>query len=167
MRGRNKQTRSACALLVFLVQLSIRCVSVVSMSTELPCHFLDSVNISNGILQPNKSIVFGGTVYPEGQYAEIDYILNEEGEIETVKPHCRGCLCSLRPCIRICCTIFDCPTASNNDRYESLVLDQHNNSEVVKLDQRFAIINENPCPQLYFEDDKYYKITHVSFSKQI
>lgn len=164
MRGLNKQTRSTCARLFFLFQLSIRWTSVVSMSTELPCHFLDSINITDGTFQPNKSILYGGTVYPEGQYAEIDYILNEKGENEIVKLYRRGCLCSLKPCIRICCTYFDCPIGSNksSESYESMILDANNNSKLVRLDQQFGIINENPCPTLYFEEDKIYQITHVS-----
>lgn len=172
MRGHNKQMRSTCAHLFLLVQLSIRWTSVVSMSTELPCHFLDSINITNGILQSNKSIVFGGMVYPEGQYAEIDYILNEAGENETVKLHRRGCLCRLKPCIRICCTFLNCPIRTNksSEGYESLILDENNNSKLVRLDRQFGIIIENPCPTLYFEEEeeeKIYQITHVSSSKQI
>lgn len=163
MRGHSKQMRSTCARLFFLIQLSLRWTSVVSMSsTELPCHFLDSINITDGIYQPNKSVFYGGTVYPEGQYAEIDYILNEEGKNETVKLHRRGCLCSLKPCIRICCTFFDCPIGpKSNESYESLILDENNNSKLVRLDQQFGIIKENPCPTLYFEEDKIYQLTHV------
>lgn len=169
MRGHCKQTRSTCERLFFLIQLSIWWSSVGSVSTELPCHFLDSINITNGISQPNKSIIFDGTVYPEGQYADIDYILNEDSDIETVKLHRRGCLCNLKPCIRFCCSfgdingISDCETKTNYSfkSYETIILDENKKTKRVRLDQQFEIIDKKPCPAFYFEEENY-QITHVS-----
>lgn len=160
----------SCVRLFFLIHLSAYCGRVVSLSV-LPCHFLDSINITNGIVQPNKSISFAGTVYPHGQYAEIDYILNEENEQETVQKHTRGCLCKLMPCIRYCCS-FGSYSVTNNDltndcnfdasieSYETEILDQNNSTKRVKLDQQFKIIDEKPCTALYFAEENY-QLTHV------
>lgn len=174
MRGHNKHTRSTCVRLVFLIQLSIWWSNVVSMSTELPCHFLDSINITNGIFHPNKSIIFGGNVFPEGQYAEIDYILNEGSERETVKQHLRGCLCNRKPCVRFCCSFGslisnidpkDChfnESIENLRSYESDILDENNERKRVKLNQQFEIIDGSPCAELYYVmENEEYQITHV------
>lgn len=170
MPGYSKQMRHTCARLVLLIQFSVWCSSAASMSNDLPCPFLDSINITNGIFQPNKSIIFDGTVFPEGQYAEINYILNEGSERESVKLHIRGCICSLRPCIRFCCSVgsylvtidgsIDCKFNESIESSESLVLDQDNKLKRVKLDEQFEIIDEKPCTELYFVEEKY-QITYV------
>lgn len=167
MRGHNKQTRFTCVRLCFLIQLSIWWSNVGSMSTELPCHFLDSINITNGTVQPNKSIIFDGTVFPEGQY----YILNEESENETVQLHLRGCICNFKPCIRFCCSFTinnrnDCNLKESIKSYESYILDRNNERKRVQLNQQFEIIDESPCTKYFFTDaDETYQITHVSTEK--
>lgn len=171
MRGHRKQTRFTCERLIFLIQLSVWWSSVVSVPTELPCHFLDSINITDGIAQPNKSIIFGSTLYPEGQFADVDYILDEEGEHETVQLHRRGCLCHLKSCIRFCCSIgyingiSHCRTKANRgiESSETYILDRNNRSKRVRLDEQFEIIDEKPCPTLYIVDEDIYHITHVRF----
>lgn len=171
MCGHNKQTRSMNVWLFLLIHLSVWWNGVISLSAELPCHFLDSINITDGILQPNKSIIFGGTVFSEGQYAEIDYILNGGNEYEPVKLYTRGCLCKHKPCIRFCCS-FGSHLASDNEINdchfnESIIfhrnysiLDQNNDTKRIKLDQQFEIIDERPCTALYTVEEKY-EITHV------
>lgn len=172
MRGRHyKQLPFTCVWLLFLIQLCVWWSTVVSATTELPCHFLDSINITNGIFQPNKSIIFGGTVFPEGQYAEIDYILNDGIERETVELHYRGCLCKRKPCIRYCCSFESYVANIKEDRevchesvksHEELILDQNKETKRIRLDQHFEIIGESPCRHLLFEDEGY-QITHVRF----
>lgn len=158
--------------------MSVWWKSVVALSTELPCHFLDSINITDGIFQPNKSIIFGGRIFSKGQYADIDYVLNEGNEHDTVKLHTRGCLCNHKPCIRICCSfgsylvtkngLTDCQRPDNGtiENHESFILDQNNTTRRVKLDQQFEIIDEKPCTELYFVEEKY-QITYVSRRKSL
>lgn len=70
-----------------------------SVDRELPCHFLDSINITDGALQSDHSIIFGDIKFTENQYSRIDYILDNGTNPITVEPYLRGCLCNIKPCI--------------------------------------------------------------------
>lgn len=146
-----------------------------SMSSKLPCHFHDSVNITAGEFLSNKSIIFDGVEFGEGQYAELDYILDGNEQVPA-HSHLRGCLCNRRPCIRLCCPIGSLPQIKNGSQVcsphedaknpEHALLDQNNVSISVKLDQHFSIVDTKPCQKLYIADADY-QITHVSNSIQI
>lgn len=74
---------------------------VIATSNELPCQFIDSIDISEGALQPNQSIVYDGVEFTPADYAEVDYDLINGVERISTQPYARGCLCNRKPCIRV------------------------------------------------------------------
>lgn len=141
---------------------------------ELPCDFFDSVDISAGIHHSNKSITFDGIEYLEKNYAEINYILKDENKPIKVKPYPRGCSCSIRPCIRLCCpygSMLETVTFSNGTQnvecsknaaamnLESEVIHENNETTVLKLDQHFAYV-DRLCKNHFYAGD--FKVTDVN-----
>ena len=95
-------------------------------STNLPCHYFDSINITDGIWQQpspqqqyqnRKSIIFDGIEFRSNQYAIVDYT-EDDGMRNVSEPHLRGCLCNMKPCYRLCCSNEQITT--NNDTLEIL-----------------------------------------------
>lgn len=72
-----------------------------TISNKLPCKFIDSIDISDGVVQSNQSIIYDGVEFTPADYAEMDRVLNKKGEEIPAKPHTRGCLCNRKPCIRV------------------------------------------------------------------
>lgn len=84
-------------IIIFMRIFSANCIN-------LPCHFYDSINITNGIRQQNNRIVFEGVEFPSNQYAVVDYT-EDDGMRNVTKPHLRGCFCNIkRICYRLCCS---------------------------------------------------------------
>lgn len=137
----------------------------------LPCDFFDSTNITDGIKQSDGSILFDGTRFSSDQYATVDYTF-EKGIKSDVEQHIRGCVCHLKPCIRLCCPLgsfFD-PTITTGSRcredararlFEGDVRDAKNQTNRVVLDDHFAYVHERTC-QYYIPTD--FDILHVSFA---
>lgn len=167
MRGHSRLFRAVNIRLLFVFGLSINSNGIYSQSTEMPCHFLDSINITDGTLQPNKSITFHGMEFSETQYAEIDYILMDGTERSSVATHIRGCLCNLKPCLRFCCPLgsyvtsqqSDCHRNQNIGRLEGDIVEQNNTIKHVQFDQYFGLVEETPCQSFYSEDK--FQIAHV------
>lgn len=141
---------------------------VIAISTELPCQFLDSINITDGAFQPNQSIVYDGVEFTATDYAEVDYILNRGVERITVESHIRGCLCNRKPCIRFCCpfeSVLQIRNASKtcvSNRLDHEILHQNGTKQSVQLGDHFSFINNDyPCEHLYVGDTDF-QITHVS-----
>ncbi|XP_055304984.1 probable G-protein coupled receptor Mth-like 10 isoform X3 [Sitodiplosis mosellana] len=137
---------------------------------ELPCHFLDSINITDGNrLANDDSIEFNGLVYSRKQYAEINYVLLRDGTDQiTVDPYIRGCICNIKPCVRLCCPlgtlntddtdITVCQDHDKGNKFEAEVIHKNNETKVIPLERFFAYIEGIPCNFVYFDDD--YQITH-------
>lgn len=68
-----------------------------------PCNFLDSINITSGHLDQHGNYLYDGMVYKKGSYGEYDYIVENMTVKMKAEPHVRGCICSFKPCIRVCC----------------------------------------------------------------
>lgn len=137
-------------------------------SKELPCRYLDSVNITDGIRYSNGSIVSNGVTFHEHQYAEVNFIVENADEKVTVDPHIRGCLCSIKSCARLCCPygsymMFSkgkpkCAPHEAAKQLEKEVLHEDNSTKLLKLDQHFAFINHMPCEHFFYDD---FNLTHV------
>lgn len=135
------------------------------LTRDLPCHFLDSINITDGIAQTDGSIIFQNTIFPENQYAEVNYVLKNGNDHIPVKSHLRGCLCSIKPCMRLCCppgTIVEysdgkqvCKPHEAARKLTGEVVSENNKKQTLRLDQKFAFVDQHPCHQLYFADDPY------------
>lgn len=141
------------------------------LSRELPCHYLDSINITDGIKQKDGSILYNKNRFTKDQYTKVNYILENGVERIIVPPYLRGCLCNNKPCIRFCCPVgsFHDPTAtgkrkcSQNEsaqQFESDILDDtQNKRQKVILDQHFAYVDDKPCSNLYLAGE--YNLTNV------
>lgn len=142
---------------------------------ELPCNFLDSIDISNGIMQANNSIIYSGIEYQVKNYGKIDYILNGDQKPITVKPYFRGCPCQIKSCIRLCCpygsfvdTIefikdqqqqnINCRNHSAARNIMAEIWHESNRSKTLNLDEHFTYVNRI-CKTHYFADE--FNITEV------
>lgn len=137
--------------------------SAFSIYDELPCDFLDSINITDGILYSNNSIIFDDMEFPAGQYVKLDYEFEHGIEKVKVKPYTRGCICNRMPCIRLCCphgsiqVKFDeCQPYEAASRLRVFGARYQNQQEkVVEFNHYFAFIDGYPCNRLYEIDDLY------------
>lgn len=70
-------------------------INEASPNQTLPCDFLDSYNITDGIRHENGSISFEGVDYPSDLYAAVNYQV-VLGRNKSFEPYVRGCLCKIR-----------------------------------------------------------------------
>lgn len=141
-----------------------------SIDRELPCHFLDSINITDGALQSDNSIIFRDTKFVENQYARINYILDNGTNPIPVEPYLRGCLCNIRSCIRLCCpygTIYErlpnggktCRKHELATKFESEIHTEDQNVKTLLEKHHFGYVEDRPCPRFYVGEN--YTMTHV------
>lgn len=72
---------------------------------NVPCGYLDSLNITNGHLDPTtKSISYDNQTFLPGQYGSFDYEISYEKRLPAQK-HYRACVCKTKPCISMCCPL--------------------------------------------------------------
>ncbi|XP_055537390.1 G-protein coupled receptor Mth2-like isoform X2 [Wyeomyia smithii] len=88
-------------LLVFGL-LSTKRLFFVRTESELPCDFLDSVNITDGTKTSDGKIEHGGIVYEPQNYGMFDYGYDSSGQ-KVVSNHIRGCICHVKSCFYMCC----------------------------------------------------------------
>lgn len=155
--------------LLHLFALSVCWNSAVTQSIG-PCNFLDTINITNGVHQPNESIIYDETEYPKEQYASWNYIL--ENEIRRpVKTHIRGCICNLMPCIRLCCPFgyshefhndsHGCDENGKAKDFLSEIIDPSNGAYYTKVNQQFGIVDRLPCKGVFPAAGEFY-VTRVN-----
>lgn len=141
------------------------------LSRDLPCQFLDSINITDGIRQSDKSIIYNNMTFEQDQYAKINYIIENGITRVAVDPYIRGCVCNYKPCIRLCCpygtfvdtTVKQGRKCRSNDaarNFEVEILDPNDKPEKVILDHFFAYVDDRPCNKFYRAVD--YHIKHVT-----
>lgn len=158
------------ARLYLIVLFGLILTSVSNASNELPCHELDSVDITDGLRQQDESIMFDNNVYPQDQYATVDYILvNGEKQFDDYV-HIRGCACKNKPCIRLCCPkgtyrennngTKECVPHHEAQNFYAEVLDKYNDKpEIESLESIFAFVDGYPCKLM--NPIENYEITHV------
>lgn len=139
-------------------------------SRDLPCDFLDSVNITGGVLHSNNSFIFNGIEFTVGQYTKVNYIV-KDGQFLIVEPYYRGCPCKNKPCIRLCCPYasfvvskkadgeFICRNDEAARRIEGEIINENNETEIINFEQHFGFV-ERVCINHYYADE--FQITHVS-----
>lgn len=127
---------------------------------ELSCHYLDSVNITDGTLQADASIIFNGVIFEKANYAVVDYILQNGTTRQTVNPYIRGCVCTLKSCVRLCCPLGfyyenrQCHPHKYAKSFEREVLDEN-----LSLDDHFVYVSDRSCSRYYTADE--FQIIHV------
>lgn len=134
-------------------------------SKKLPCDYLDSINITDGTLRSDLSITFNDITYTNDQHFEISYVLKNGEKLPTLQPYRRGCICRLKPCVRLCCaagTFFDdeinkCQNQTHPQAklFEHDVLNEFNETEKWILDHHFAYVYDRPCQKRFIVDDNY------------
>ncbi|XP_055295019.1 G-protein coupled receptor Mth2-like isoform X2 [Sitodiplosis mosellana] len=137
--------------------------------SKLPCYFFDSINITDGIHQPNGSILFDGIDFQYDQYAVLSYII-DNGEKKASKPHFRGCLCNIKPCFRLCCSdklIKDTTINLDNNCNEELtqmegeVMDEKHKFINLFLAEQPINVKNKTCKQFYIEEEIRFKIKNA------
>lgn len=150
--------------------LSIVCCNGSSRVGELPCHFLDSINITAGVLQPDNSIIFGGTTFNENHYSRIDYVLDNGTQPIPAEPHLRGCLCDIKPCIRLCCEYGSihqripgsgvrCQKQDTPVKFESDIHVESPHVTTLLENHYFGYVHDRPCNKFYIAEN--YTMTSV------
>jgi len=125
-----------------------------SVEASISCKFIDTVNITGGYKDINQNFIHKSDVYPLGTYEEFDYIEDHANKKTKVNPHIRGCICKLKPCIRLCCqgdkNIFD----SNCFESKSFtVLNENNKDEIIDLDEnKYGVLVGRSCNEMFEVD---------------
>lgn len=74
----------------------------------MPCHYVNSIDISDGERQTNGSFKFNNRIFSKNLYAEVDFMLsydpNGKPFYETVRLYYRGCICNITRCLFLCHT---------------------------------------------------------------
>lgn len=145
-------------IVIFIAVVVVLKHFALNPADELPCKYFESINITDGVAQPNGDIIYKNIVYSTDQYAEVNTVLSYDsdsvGEFIKVSPYYRGCLCNRKKCMRICCKP-ECDRDYDNDlavalstTFPTLV---HNN---------FTFISEKPGSGL-LQYEKPMNITNV------
>jgi G protein-coupled receptor Mth (Methuselah protein) len=130
-------------------------------SIELSCDFIDTINITAGSLDQNHNYLHNGIVYTRDLYATFDFIFDHHNGKLSAPPHIRGCICNLKPCIRVCCH-DRIDTNSSCVKTSELIVPTSTRFEKIDLrSENFAVIEGWPCKTMYtlepaeFEYDKW------------
>lgn len=127
-----------------------------------PCNFLNTINITSGHLDQNGNFHHKGVVFKKGLFAEYNYVVENLTELVKVEPHIRGCLCDIKPCIRLCC-VGEPTNSSTCVKTETLVVPTHDEDEEIELaGNRYGVLIGRPCGLMYklepedYPDDRWY-----------
>lgn len=154
---------------IFIVMIILKSIRAFLIGEMLPCHFLDSIDITDGTLQPDNSVLFNGIEFPKGHYATVNHI-SEGKERVFEEPHMRGCPCFDRPCLRLCCPYgqfvesmeYEEETICREDKlaknFQAHVTNEQNRSDIISLHQHFGFVHRI-CKTHYMLDN--YTITNV------
>lgn len=143
----------------FAIQLILVARLIFVDCIKLPCHFYDSINITDGVSQQNKSIFYDNTDFPYDQYASVNYTL--DGIRKDTKPYIRGCLCNVKPCYRLCCSnkIYESGSADLDDEcnealnhLEGDVLNESSTYINLVLDHQFIYFKNRTCKQFFIAE---------------
>lgn len=157
-------------LFLLIGLLLINWPNVNAQTNELPCDFLDSVNITGGIYQSDNSILFDGIEFSVEQYAELNYTLDRGTKTIPVESYIRGCLCDRVLCVRLCCPLgtanrrtkggLNCVPHDDANDLDHDIIDENNATIPTQIDQFFSITHSLPCKMMYISDNDF-QITHV------
>ncbi|XP_055307932.1 G-protein coupled receptor Mth2-like isoform X2 [Sitodiplosis mosellana] len=137
-------------------------LSITTKVHGFPCDFADSININDGELQSNNSIIFNGIEYPPNQYFR---------HIDGIERELRGCICNIRNCIRLCCphgsfTIsmkkeeVKCEQNEKARNFQAEVSDENGQTKIQNLDQHFGYV-DRICKVHYRPEPEDFIITHT------
>ncbi|CAO1406462.1 unnamed protein product [Diamesa serratosioi] len=140
-----------------------------------PCDFIDTINITSGHKDRHGNYIYNGDTFHKGLFAEYNYVVENFTEKLPVQPHIRGCLCSLKPCIRLCCT-----TDKNDPNYQSdanhcideetitVPYEDGDDLEIRLNGGNYGVMIGKPCVKMYkaepeeYPDDSWHLIKNGS-----
>lgn len=127
-----------------------------------PCSFIDTINITSGHLDQNGNFHYQGNIFKKGMFDVYNYVVENLTEVVKVPPHTRGCICGLKPCIRLCCIAEE----SNNEacvRTDTLrVPTRDEEIEIDRFGDDYGLLVGRPCGKMYklepqdYADDRWY-----------
>ena len=95
-------------------------------------------------------------------FAEYNYVVENLTQMVKVEPHIRGCICDLKPCIRLCC-VGDENNSSACIQTDTLTVPTHDEDEEIDLSgNRYGVLVGRPCAKMYklepqdYPDDRWY-----------
>jgi Methuselah N-terminus len=130
-------------------------------SKKSSCHILDTVNVTAGRLDQFNNLHHNGMVYQRGTFEQYDYIIENGTEIK-VPLHTRGCVCGIKPCIRLCCAVEEdnhelCISSSATLEVPTQDLDE----EIDLTGKIYEVLVGRPCEKMYklepqdYSDDRW------------
>lgn len=134
---------------------------------EIPCKLQDTVDISSGSQDISGNFHHEGTVYQNGTFTEVNYILQNLTNKIQVETQVRGCICKYKPCIRICCSLSN---GNICEKPETLkVQTKQGDERIIDLNGRdYGVLMGRPCKDMYLLEPKDYDYDRwyflVSFS---
>lgn len=169
---------------IHLIQYALNILLIVSIgiflanASNLPCHFYDSINITDGMRQQQPqpqqpqqqqqhqrdSILFDGIEFRSSQYAVVDYT-EDDGMRNLTEPHVRGCFCNIIPCYRLCCSnkaisisdeaIKSLEQKCNEElnQLENEVYDESSKFINLLLGYSFIYFNNKTCLPFFVQED--------------
>lgn len=148
---------------------AVDCHDSLPLQHNLPCDFLDSIDITGGALQPDLSIIYNGTRFTDDLYGFVD---GNSSKRVLVEEHIRGCVCKIKPCIRLCCPYGmlreSLPNGTKACRYHSTALQfvrqLHTEDNGVRerlINHDFFYVDGRPCGQMYLANASNSYFTHV------
>ncbi|XP_039492151.1 probable G-protein coupled receptor Mth-like 11 isoform X1 [Drosophila santomea] len=103
-RSRSKVTILLLEMSGTLYWISIWSLLLAGIAADISdCDFFDTVDLTHSFKFANGSYRYEDLVIPARLTGEYDYRILDGGTREEVSRHVRGCICKLRPCIRLCC----------------------------------------------------------------
>lgn len=125
-----------------------------------PCDFMETINITSGHLDQHGNYLYNGNVFKKGSYGEYRYAIENRTTVK-VDSHVRGCICHLKPCIRLCCTeeIANGSCVTSNTLLVPTLDDEE---EIDVTGKKFGVLVGRPCDVMYrldpviYDDDKWY-----------
>lgn len=142
-------------------------------SSDLPCDYLHSVNISDGQRDNDGRILHRGVSYDSINYASVDYSYDDARNRIAVAVHTRGCVCQVKNCVWLCCKREEIsyrgeyPTCSSFNDTDGLVVEMINgtnveeNVDLITRENIFLMVFEGSC-DLFDAKPNEWKMNAVS-----
>ncbi|KAG5679684.1 hypothetical protein PVAND_009237 [Polypedilum vanderplanki] len=134
--------------------ITILLSSLCQVNLQILCDFRDTVNITGG-QKDGDNFIFNNDTYSFGYYGEFDYIFQNYDEIIKVDLHIRGCVCHIKPCIRICCNEYREPIDRFCTKTNQLEFD---NGETIDLKgEKYGVLIGRSCQSMFMliEEDEW------------
>jgi len=101
-------------------------------------------------------------------FGEYNYVIENLTERIWVEPHYRGCICDLKPCIRLCCDDPDREICVTTD---TIFVSTHEDpdAEIDLTGDKYGVLVGKTCKNQYklepkdYDDDKWYFLQVSSF----